>query len=124
MRGYLFCAVETDWWRAVLIGALATNAVLGFGYRVYRLSRGGPLGDVLGQGILGVVLLVIVLALSLGAHWARWIAFGYGLFFAGVVMPLWTLAVLIPLPPRAPDYAFAGIYWITLLAIVAAALFA
>ncbi len=122
MRGYLFFVVESDLWRVVLIGGLALNAVLGFGYRVYRLSRGGPLGDVLGQGVLAVLLLGIVVALSLGAQWARWVAMTYGLLFALVVMPLWILAVLIPLGPRAPDYAFAAVYWMTLVLIVIAAL--
>jgi hypothetical protein len=37
-------------------------------------------------------------------------------------MPVWTLAVLLPLPPRRPDYAFTGIYWATLIAIVLAAI--
>jgi hypothetical protein len=44
--------------------------------------------------------------------------------FGVVVMPIWILAVLIPLRPRAPDYAFTGIYWFALLAIAVAALFA
>ena len=101
----------------VLIGALAFNAVLGFGYRVYRLAQGGPMSDVIGQAVLGVVLAAVAVAVALGAEWARWAAFGYALAFAMVVMPVWTLAVLIPMRPRALDYSFAGAYWVLLLVI-------
>jgi hypothetical protein len=31
------------------------------------------------------------------------------------VMPIWTLAVLIPLPPERLDYAFTALYWVTLV---------
>ncbi len=114
-------AVDSDVWRIMLISALALNGVLGLGYRIYRLRRGGPLGDVLGQGILAVLLAILIVALVLGAGWPRWPALAYGLLFGVVVMPVWTLAVLIPLPPGAPDYAFTTSYWASLAAIVVAA---
>ncbi len=37
-------------------------------------------------------------------------------------MPIWVLAVLIPLRPRVPDYTFTGLYWGVLVLIVVAAL--
>jgi hypothetical protein len=109
-------------WGAVLAGALVANALLGFGYRVYRLSKGGPMADVAGQAVLGTLLALLGLAAALGAGWVRWPALVYALLFALVVMPIWTLAVLIPLPPRGADYAFTGVYWATLVVIVIAAL--
>lgn len=109
-------------WRNVLVGALLLNAVAGFSYRVYRHRKGGPVGDVWGQAILGVLLAALALALVLGAGWPRWPALVYAVLFAFVVMPIWTLAVLIPLPPGKVDHAFTALYWGTLLVIGAAAL--
>lgn len=109
-------------WTGVLIAGLATNAVLGLAYRLYRYTRGGPLGDVAGQAILGVLLAALAAALAGGATWARWLALGYGLLFGVVVMPLWVLAVLIPLPPGPLDRAFTAAYWLLLGVIVVAAL--
>ena len=106
----------------ILALALALNAALGFGYRVYRLSKGGPVGDVYGQAILGALLAVMSAAVFLGAGWARWPALIYGVVFGVLVMPLWTLAVLIPLPPGPPDYAFAAVYWVALVVVVIAAI--
>jgi hypothetical protein len=108
-------------WQAVLVGALALNAALGFGYRVYRLSKGGPMADVAGQAVLAVVLVAVAVGASQGAGWARWGALAYGVLFGVVVMPLWTLAVLLPLPPKAIDYAFTGVYWTALAVVVLAA---
>ena len=48
--------MEMETWRIILVAALALNGVLGFGYRAYRLTKGGPLGDVVGQAILGLLL--------------------------------------------------------------------
>lgn len=98
------------------------NAVLGFGYRVYRLGKGGPMGDVIGQAVLGVFLAALGIAVAAGAGWPRWPALVYGLLFGVVVMPLWTLAVLIPLEPERADYAFTAVYWLSLVAICVAAL--
>ncbi len=111
-----------DTWRAVLVVALGLNATIGFGYRVYRLSKGGPVADVWGQALLGLLLSGLALALGFGIGWVRWIALVYGLTFALVVMPVWVLAVLLPLRPRAADYAFTVTYWAALLVIVVAAL--
>ena len=109
-------------WELVLIVALGFNAVAGFGYRVYRLTKGGPLGDVTGQAILGLLLGATAVAVAADQGWATWVALIYGVLFAVVVMPVWTLAVLLPLPPGAVDYAFAVVYWAALVAIVIAAL--
>lgn len=114
--------MDSDTWRYVLIAALLVNAAAGLGYRVYRLSKGGPKSDVVGQSILGVVLVGLAVALAAGAGWPRWGALVYGLLFGVVVMPIWVLAVLIPLGPRAVDYAFTAVYWTLLALIVVAAL--
>ncbi len=108
-------------WRNVLIGALAINAIAGFAYRFYRYRKGGPIGDVWGQAILGLLLLALATATALGAGWPRWPALGYAALFGLAVMPIWTLGVLIPLPPGRLDYAFTALYWVTLLMIGAAA---
>jgi len=110
-----------DTWEVVLVAGLALNAILGFGYRVHRLAKGGHLGDVIGQAVLGVLLIGLALAVVLDQGWARWPALGYALLFGLAVMPLWVLAVLIPMGPRAIDYAFTATYWILLLLIGAAA---
>ena len=105
------------------MAGLTLNAVSGFVYRYFRYRRGGPRGDVWGQAVLGVLLGVLALSIALGGDWARWPALVYAALFAVVVMPIWTLAVLIPLPPARVDYAFTGLYWTTLVVIgVAAAL--
>ncbi len=109
--------MSLDTGQTVLMVALALNAVLGFGYRVYRLARGGPLADVTGQAILGLLLAGLAVAVSLEAGWARWAALAYALLFGLVAMPLWVLAVLIPLPPGRTDYAFTASYWLALIAI-------
>jgi hypothetical protein len=113
--------MSSDLWRIVLSAALAANAVLGFGYRVYRLARGGPLADVVGQAILGVLLAVTAAAVALGAGWSRWVALAYGLLFGLLVMPVWMLAVFIPMRPDRVDAAYAAAYWAALGAIVVAA---
>lgn len=112
--------MDSDTWRAVLVTALLVNAASGLGYRVYRLSRGGPRADVVGQAILGALLAGLAAGLAAGAGWPRWAALVYGLLFGVVVMPIWVLAVLIPLRPRAVDYAFTAVYWLMLVAIIAA----
>jgi hypothetical protein len=114
--------MDSDTWRVVLIAGLLVNACAGLGYRVYRQSKGGPRSDVVGQTILGGLLVVLAVALVTGAGWPRWPALVYGVVFGLVVMPLWVLAVLIPLQPRAIDYAFTAVYWVVLAAIVIAAL--
>ena len=106
----------------VLVVGLGLNAALGLGYRVYRLTKGGPMADVAGQAILAALLLALALGVAGDHSWARWGALGYGLLFGLIVMPVWTLAVLLPLPPEAPDYAFTGVYWATLIAIALAAI--
>ncbi len=111
-----------DTWQIVLIAALALNAALGFGYRVYRLTKGGPLGDVTGQAILGLLLAAVAGAVALDQSWARWAALAYGALFALVVMPMWTLAVLIPMRPQRIDITFTTVYWAMLALIVISAL--
>lgn len=114
--------MDSDTWQLILALGLIANALLGFGYRVYRLSRGGPMGDVIGQAVLGALLVTLGVAAATGAGWPRWPALTYGILFALVVMPIWTLAVLIPLPPERVDYGFTAVYWGTLVLIVIAAL--
>ncbi|CAN5630727.1 hypothetical protein BH24ACT26_BH24ACT26_03490 [soil metagenome] len=111
-----------DVWQTVLVAALAINAVLGLGYRVYRLSRGGPMADVTGQAILAAALGAIASGVAVGAGWSRWAALAYGLLFGIVVMPVWTLAVFIPMRPDAVDKGYASVYWTSLAVIVVAAL--
>lgn len=114
--------MDSDIWRATLIAALLFNAATGLGYRVYRFRKGGPKSDVVGQSILGVLLAALAAGLAVGGGWPRWPALVYGLLFGVVVMPIWVLAVLIPLGPRAIDYAFTAAYWAMLILIVVAAL--
>jgi hypothetical protein len=114
--------VDPDLWRAVLLTALAVNATLGFGYRLFRLTKGGPLGDVIGQAVLGAILVAMALGVGVGVGWMRWAALTYALAFGLIVMPVWVLAVLIPLPPRPLDYAFTVAYWLGLGVIAVAAI--
>ena len=113
--------MTSDAWRMVLLVALGINAACGFGYRVYRLSKGGPLGDVIGQAVLGILLIGLALAVALDVGWARWPALMYALLFGVAVMPIWVLAVLIPSQPRGIDYAFTAIYWTCLAAVAISA---
>lgn len=113
--------MTSDGWQLTLAVALGLNAAVGFGYRVYRLAKGGPMADVVGQAILGLVLVGLALATAAGAGWPRWGALIYALLFGVAVMPLWVLAVLIPLRPGKVDYAFTALYWGCLIAIAIAA---
>jgi hypothetical protein len=109
-------------WEALLAGALALNAVLGFSYRAYRVTKGGPVADVVGQAVLGIILGATAVAVALGSNAARWVALAYGLLFGVAVMPVWTLAVLIPMRPGPVDYAFTAIYWLALALVVIASI--
>jgi hypothetical protein len=111
-----------DLWRAVLAAALATNAVLGVSYRVYRLRRGGPAADVVGQALLGALLAVLAFAVAAGTGWSHWAALAYGAVFGLLVMPLWMVAVFIPMRPGPVDAAYASGYWSALAVIVASSL--
>lgn len=99
---------------------LGVNAVIGFGYRVFRLTKGGPVSDVIGQAVLGAILIGLAIATAAGAGWPRWVALIYALLFGVAVMPVWVLAVLIPLQPKWIDYAFAGAYWVGLAGVAIA----
>ena len=114
--------MNSDAWLVVLAAALVVNAVLGFGYRVHRLTKGGPSSDVLGQALLGALLIAVAVAAGTGAGWARWPALVYALVFGVVVMPVWVLAVLIPLPPERIDYAFTIVYWVGLAVVAVTAI--
>lgn len=122
MRGYLDCGMNGDPWQTFLVVALAFNAVLGLGYRVHRLSKGGPMSDVIGQAALALLLTVFAVGVALDGGWARWAALVYALLFGIVVMPIWVLAVLIPMRPGTVDYGFTAVYWTGLILIVIAAL--
>jgi len=114
--------MTSDAWQLALAVLLGSNAAVGFGYRVYRLTKGGPISDVIGQAILGVLLIGLAIAAASGAGWPRWGALIYALLFGVAVMPVWVLAVLIPLQPRWIDYAFTGLYWAGLVAIAISAI--
>jgi hypothetical protein len=114
--------MTSDAWQMTLAGLLGLNAATGFGYRVYRLAKGGPMSDVIGQAVLGVVLVGLALATAMGAGWPRWAALIYALLFGVAVMPVWVLAVLIPLEPRALDYTFTALYWVCLVGIAVSAI--
>ncbi|MEA2477385.1 MAG: hypothetical protein QOC87_1584 [Actinomycetota bacterium] len=112
----------TSAWQTVLIAALCINAALGLGYRLYRLTKKGPLADVVGQAFLAVVLLGLAAAIFEDQSWARWPSLAYALLFAVIVMPIWTLGVLLPMRPRAIDYGFTGLYCAMLAVIAVAAI--
>ena len=58
-------------WQVVTVVALLFNALLGFGYRLYRLpQRRFARADVNGQALLGVILVALAVALMLGEGWA------------------------------------------------------
>ena len=103
--------------QAVLVVLLGINAAVVFGYRVYRLTRGGPTADAIGGALLAGILAVVAAGAGADAAWARWAALLYAFLFAILVMPVWTLGVLIPLSPGPLDYAFTAVYWISLLLI-------
>lgn len=116
--------MTSETWNIVCAIALAFNAASGFGYRVYRVTKGGPIGDVIGQAILGLVLAVLAIGVGLDQTWGLWGAVIYGLLFGVAVMPVWVLAVLIPSEPRKTDYAFTVLYWCALAVVVVSALLA
>jgi hypothetical protein len=108
-------------WQAILAAALATNAVVLAGYRIYRFTKGGPRADATGGAVLSALLVALAILVMNDVSWARWAALVYGLVFAVVVMPIWVLGVLIPLPPGPLDYSFTGIYEATLVVVVVGA---
>jgi hypothetical protein len=108
--------------QGVLVGALAVSGALVFAYRVYRLTKGGPLVDAIGGGILALLCGALAVGAAAGAGWARLGALIYAVVFGVVVMPVWTLAVLIPLRPGPVDIAFTATYWSSLLVIAIAAI--
>lgn len=114
--------MNMDAWRVLMVAALSFNAAAGFAYRVHRYYKGGPLPDVVGQAILGGLLGTLAAAGALEWGWARWVALAYAVVFGAIVMPVWVLAVLIPLRPRALDYSFTVGYWVALVAIATAAI--
>ena len=111
-----------DPWAGVLVAALVTNGLALTAYRYYRFTKGGPPADAIGGAVLGALLIVLAVLVLNDVSWARWVALAYALFFGLIVMPIWTLAVLIPLPPGPLDYAFTVLYEGTLIAIALAAL--
>ena len=106
----------------MLSAALCVNAVAGFAYRLFRLSKGGPLGDVLGQAVLGILLLALAVATATGTSFATSASLVYAALFGVVVMPLWVVSVLIPLRPQRLDLVFTAVYWLALIVIGVAAL--
>ena len=109
-------------WQGILAVALVVNAVSLAAYRYYRFTKGGPKADATGGAVLGVLLVLLAILVLNDVSWARWVALVYGLAFALIVMPVWTLAVLIPLRPGPLDYGFTVVYEVTLFAIVVGAI--
>lgn len=116
--------MDAETWRTFLVVGLGANAAIGLGYRIYRHRRGGPIGDVWGQAVLAAVLSGVALGVSVGSNWARWIALVYAALFGLIAMPVWVLGVLLPMRPRAIDYAFTVTYWLLLVVIAVAAVLA
>ena len=113
--------MNAETWEWVLATALIANGAIGLGYRVYRRTKGGPIADVWGQTLLGVLLAGLAIGIVAGAAWLRWPALAYAVLFALLVMPVWVLGVLLPMQPRALDYTFTVVYWALLLVIGIAA---
>ena len=111
-----------DPWQAILGFTLIANGMLLAAYRFWRYTKGGPKPDAIGGAVLGLIAIALGTLVLFDVSWARWPALVYGSLFALVVMPIWTLAVLIPLPPGPLDYAFAGLYEASLLVIVVSAI--
>jgi hypothetical protein len=109
-------------WQAILALALIFNALLLVGYRLLRMKKGGPRADAIGGAVLGGLQVSLAVLVWQGVDWARWPALLLAVLFAFVVTPIWTLAVFIPLRPGAPDWAFLGLYWVSLLLTGLAAL--
>lgn len=105
------------------MGSLIFVAVLGFIYRAYRMTKGGPAADVWGQGILGLCLVLIALGVSPDVGWPRWSALAFAVVFGVVVMPVWVLSVLIPMRPGVVDYVFTAAYWSGIVIVGIAAVF-
>lgn len=105
----------------VLVWSLVGVGLLGLGYRGYRLTRGGPAADVWGQAVLGLGLVLLALGAADGIAWTRWIALAFAALFALAVMPVWVMAVLIPMRPGPLDYGFTALYWAGLVTIAVAA---
>ena len=114
--------MKAETWELILVAALIANGAIGLGYRVYRRTKGGPIADVWGQALLGVLLTGLAIGIVAGAGWLRWAALTYAVLFALLVMPVWVLGVLLPMQPRALDYTFTVVYWALLLVIGTAAL--
>lgn len=121
MEMITLAAPQPDGWQMILIGALAAGAALVLGYRIYRLSKGGPIADVYGGAALAALLVALALLIAADVGWARWPALGYALLFGLVVMPVWTLGVLLPLQPGRLDYGFTALYWLSLILTAVAA---
>jgi hypothetical protein len=110
-------------WDSILVVGLTANAIVLFAYRVWRLTRGGPTYDVIGGAILAIALSAVAAGYAAGVEWLRWAALAYAALFGLVVMPIWTLAVLIPMRPGPVDLSFTVVYWtsLPLIAVAAAA---
>ena len=109
-------------WQGILVATLVVNGLSLAAYRSYRFTKGGPRADAIGGAVLGALLVLLAALVLNDVSWARWIALVYAVFFALVVMPIWTLAVLIPLPPGPLDYTFAVLYEATLIGIAISAI--
>jgi hypothetical protein len=69
-----------------------------------------------------VLLVALAAAVLSEASFAAWASLVYALLFGVVVMPLWVVAVLIPLRPERVDLSFTAVYWLALIVIAVAAL--
>lgn len=100
-----------------MVVSLIVSGVLAFGYRLYRMRKGGPTPDAVGGAVLAVGLAGVAIAFASGTLWVRWIALGYALLFGLVVTPIWVLAVFIPARPRPWETLVIVAYWISVATV-------
>ena len=53
---------ELSGWGVVLVVALILSGILAFGYRLYRMRKGGPMPDAVGGAVLAAGLFAVALA--------------------------------------------------------------
>jgi hypothetical protein len=115
-------SADPDPWRVVLVVALICSGLSAAGYRAYRFTRGGPRADAIGGAVLALLLVLVAAGVGADLSWARWVALVYGLVFGILVTPVWILGVYIPSRPEPLDHALTGLYLLSLVTTIVAAL--